>query len=177
MALILPLAGCQLLPEVFNEDLFLSAVGLQTGSQNQVTPNRPDLILVKFTNQTQYPIQIGIRIHRPSGIDGLGWKLAGPTTVGQIVENCDTDPPTLIRLRFLGEGQDVAQIPGELFLPYAFVWVNAIPTVVSKAPPPLEKGVDYNCGDTVEYIVRPQAGDQKKFEIIVAVYRSPGMQI
>jgi len=168
--------GCQMLPEIFNEDMFLSAVGLETGAQNQGTPAVDDLVLVKFTNDTDGDLTIRIRVHRPSGIEGLGWNMIGGMTVGQILKDCKKDPPSLVRVKSLGEDErDDSEFAEQFTFPDAFVWINGIPTLVSSAPRPLKLGEDFNCGDTIEYIVRPTAGDQKKFEIIAAIYKTaPG---
>ena len=173
MAVLMTASGCQLVPELFNEDRFLSAIGAQNGPQNQVTPAVDDLILIKFTNETDSLAMIKIRVLRPSGTEAISWDLTGRATFGQILKNCQSDPPTLIRMKFLGEGEDFGNdLPGQLMFPDAFVWVDNIPTLVGSAPRPIQLGPDFACGDTVEFIIRATAADKKRFEIVAAIFRT-----
>lgn len=173
LAVVMTTGGCQLLPEIFNEDRFLAAVNVATGPQNQGTPAVDDLILIKFTNETSNLVMIKVRILRPSGTETIGWDLAGRATVGQILKQCQSDPPTLIRMKFLGEDEPLGEgLPEQVTFPDAFVWVDNIPTLVNSAPRPLQLGPDFACGDTIEFIVRATAADKKKFEIVAAIFRT-----
>jgi len=175
--LVAPLlaGGCsnldQLVTEIFNEDRFLSDVGAATGAANQVTPDTAKLILLRLTNLTENRVSIKIRVNRQSGIERLDWgTISGNSTVGQLIENCDTDQPAMIRLAVLGEDQGVP-VNQTIIYPDAFVWVNNNPIIISAGPPPLEFNVHYVCGNTIEYIVRRVAGETQKYEIVVRVFQ------
>ncbi|NLX07433.1 MAG: hypothetical protein GXY33_20015 [Phycisphaerae bacterium] len=171
LAMLIPASGCQLVPEIFNEDIFLSAIDMESGTQNQARPEDENLIRLNFNNRLEHTVVLTVLVHRPSRIETVKWTLYGRSTVGQFLTNCQNDPPSLIRLQFLGEDQSV-ELPEEMFFPDAYVFVNGVPTLISKAPPPLQLDRDYVCGDSVEFIIRTKPEDAKKFEILAAVYRA-----
>lgn len=162
--------GCQLVPELFNEDTFLTDIGASTGEQGRVRPGIDSVILVRLTNNTGWPANFNLRVLRPSGIQRIEFEGA-QRTVGELIRDCEDDPPAIIRLQFLGEDSTQPGVEANLLFPDAFVLVLGVPTLISRSPPPLELGVDFECGDTIEYIVRAVPGNDQKFEIIVGVFR------
>jgi len=169
VGLIVPLAGCQQASQLFNQDVFLPAV-LSTGPQ--VRPGVPGVLMIRLENTTSWPATVKIRIFRPSGIQTINWQIGGLATAGELIQNCNTDPPAIIRLQFLGE-ESSANLGGteELLLPEAFVSVLGVTTIITSGPPPLELGTDFVCGDAIQYIVRSIPGQQRQFEIIAGVFR------
>ena len=123
LAMLIPASGCQLVPEIFNEDIFLSAIDMESGTQNQARPEDENLIRLNFNNRLEHTVVLTVLVHRPSRIETVKWTLYGRSTVGQFLTNCQNDPPSLIRLQFLGEDQSV-ELPEEMFFPDAYVFVN-----------------------------------------------------
>jgi hypothetical protein len=171
MLLMAPLTVLPFMTSCTIEDLLNERfVGLfSPNPSTQVTPDVDNLVLVKFVNETEYAVKLTSKIHRPSGIDQEAITLKGTTSVGKLVKNCDTDPPSIIRLKFLGE-DNTDDYPSELAFPEVFVVVNGIPTLVSSASPPVYLGQDFTCGSTVMFVVRRIPGEKMKYEAVTYIY-------
>lgn len=146
------------------------------GAYIDVTPNVKNLILIKFVNETEYVVNLACKVHHPSGIDEIPMTLRGSTSVSKLVKDCDTDPPSIIRLKFLGEDND-EDYPAELAFPEVFVVVNGIPTLISNASPPVYIDQDYTCGAAVMFVVRAVSGEKMKYEAITYIYAADPSEV
>jgi len=168
------ISGCgQILSnELFNPN-FLVDLGAKQGPEQQATPSNEALLLVRVTNQTAFPVTIKTQLVRPD--EG---EIAGPSfdfldigqTVGELLERCDEDPVQIVRINPLVT-QQVAGTPVEI--PEAYIWVNGFPVPPTSVPRPLIIGQDYQCGDTIEYVVQSLPEDRNRFRVVVLIYKSP----
>jgi hypothetical protein len=165
--------GGTLAEQVFNTN-FLFQSGLETGgAQQQVAPVLPQFLLVKITNQTNYPASVLVRIKRAQGSEDFAPPYIAPTqTIGHLVETCDSTSNPVLSL-FVPLLQDIggsSEVP--IPLGQAFVTVDGLPVLIpaSELPGTLNNRVHFNCGDTVEFVITTSFTDVNRFRISALVY-------
>ncbi len=163
-------SGCNQLTDFFNAN-FLTDTGVKQGAEQQVKPDRNNLLLVKVTNNTDYRVTFKtILLRQQEGIvDGPSIDmLDAKQSIGELIEQCDTDAVQFIRVKPLT--QSTAQNT-TIEVPDVFIWVNGLPLSPVEFPRPLLINQDYECGDTVEFIISALPEDRDRFKVSVAIYK------
>ncbi len=166
------LSGCTQMTDVFNPN-FLTDTGLKQGAEQQVTPDRDNLLLVKVTNNTDYRVTFKTIILRQNEgiVDGPSLEmLDAKQSIGELLEQCDTDAIQLIRVKPLAK-HDIPDANTEIEIPEVFIWVNGLPLSPVTFPRPLILNQDYECGDTIEFIISSLPEDRDRFKVSVAIYK------
>ncbi len=166
------LSGCTQLTDVLNPN-FLTDTGLKQGAEQQVTPDRDNLLLIKVTNNTDYKVTFKTIILRQNEgiVDGPSIEmLDAKQSIGELLEQCDTDAVQLVRVKPLAE-QNIPDVNTEVQVPEVFIWVNGLPLSPVTFPRPLILNQDYECGDTIEFIVSALPEDRDRFKVSVAIYK------
>jgi hypothetical protein len=156
--------------EIFNTN-FLVDTGAKTGgAEGQITPDLAELLTLKVENQTEYPANMTINIKRAQKTETFVVTLAAGQVVGKLVENCNdaTDPVLSLYVPLLGDDQSGAVLP----VLQAFVTVDGLPVVVpsSQSAGVLNVRTDFNCGDTVQFVIHPSFADTDRYQISAVVF-------
>ncbi len=168
----LVISGCTQMTDVFNPN-FLTDTGLKQGAEQQVTPDRDNLLLIKVTNNTDYKVTFKtILLRQNEGIiDGPSIEmLDAKQSIGELLEQCDTDAVQFVRVKPLVQ-ENIPDANTEIEIPEVFIWVNGLPLSPVTFPRPLLLNQDYECGDTIEFIVSALPEDRDRFKVSVAIYK------
>lgn len=168
--------GGTMFTDLLNPD-FAASSGLVVDANSQVTPNLPQYLWLKVTNQTNYAAQINIAIKRAQSIEAFSTVVMGNQTIGKLVEGCDSenDPVLSLFIPNLGD-TSIGGMVTTSAVPVAqvLVTVEGVPVVIpsTQLPGVLNVRTDYNCGDTVEFVIHRSFDDPDRFRVSALVYRS-----
>jgi len=161
--------------QLFNNNFLLDVGVQQNSAEIQIAPEVSKFLVVKATNQTNYPAKIVVTVRRAQVDEYLTVLLAPTQTVGKLVENCDstTNPVLSLFVPLLESGSDSSnQTP--IPVGQVFVTVDGLPVLVpaSELPGTLNVRQHFNCGDTVEFVVSTSFTDNNRFRVSALVFRS-----
>jgi len=154
--------------QVFN-NTFLVDIGAKTGSADtQITPDLPQYVTLKVQNQTIYPAKIIINIKRAQTIETFEATLAAKQTVGKLIESCNSETNPVLSMYVATLTEDVTAVP----VGQVFVMVNGLPILIaaSQLPGVLNVGTDFNCGDTVEFVITTSFSDTDRYQVSAVVF-------
>jgi len=154
--------------QVFN-NTFLVDIGAKTGSADtQITPDLPQYVTLKVQNQTIYPAKIIINIKRAQTIETFEATLAAKQTVGKLIESCNSETNPVLSMYVPTLTEDVTAVP----VGQVFVMVNGLPVLIaaSQLPGVLNVGTDFNCGDTVEFVITTSFSDTDRYQVSAVVF-------
>ncbi|NLE30441.1 MAG: hypothetical protein GX629_12305 [Phycisphaerae bacterium] len=172
MTMLVSCGGAAFL-DIFNPD-FVADTGLKPDANGQVTPNLQEYLWLKVTNQTNFPAQIRVAIKRAeTGEEFFETSLMGNQTIGKLIEGCNSETNPVLNLYIpnlgeVGTGEDPMVVP----VAQALVMVNGVPVIIpeSQLPGVLSVRTDFECGDTVEFVIHNSFSDADRFRISALIY-------
>jgi hypothetical protein len=162
--------------DLFNSN-FVTESGLVENASTQVTPDLPEYLWVKVTNQTEYAAQVVVAIKRAERTETFQTVVMANQTIGKVVEACnsDTDPVLSLYIPDLSEAptsttSTTASV--STTISQCFVTVDGVPVVIatSQLPGILNVRTNFNCGDTVEFVIHDSFADTNRFQISALIY-------
>jgi hypothetical protein len=159
--------------DLFNDD-FVTESGFVQDANSQVTPDLPEYLWVKITNQTEYAAQVVVAIKRAAKTETFQTVVMANQTIGKVVEACnsDTDPVLSLYIPDLSEASTTSTASTSTTISQCFVTVDGVPVVIaaSQLPGILNVRSDFNCGDTVEFVIHDSFADTNRFQISALIY-------
>ena len=159
--------------DIFNPD-FVADTGLKPDANGQVTPNLPEFLWLKVTNQTNYSGQIRVAIKRAQTTEVFETVVMAQQTIGKLIEGCNSETNPVLNLFIPNLGD--SDVGGDSTTPVpvgqVLVMVEGVPVIIpqSQLPGILNVRTDFNCGDTVEFVVHNSFDDPDRFRVSALVY-------
>jgi hypothetical protein len=168
--------GGTVLTDLLNPD-FAAVSGVVDDANSQITPDLPQYLWLKVTNQTNYAGQIRIAIKRAQTVETFGTVVMANQTIGKVVEACDSETNPVLSLFIpnlgdtsVGSTVTTSAVP----VGQVLVTVDGVPVIVpaTQLPGILNVRTDFNCGDTVEFVIHNSFEDPDRFRVSALIYRS-----
>jgi hypothetical protein len=158
--------------ELFNTN-FLTDIGAETGTaQTQVTPDLKKYVLLKALNQTSYPAYLRVVVKRSQASEEpevYEFPLGANQSIGQLITGCDSTTNSIRSMYIpdIGDDEKAAEVVGN-----AYVLVAGLPVLVPAVnlPGVLNVGTDFNCGDTVEFVVTTSFSDVDRYQVSALIF-------
>jgi hypothetical protein len=150
--------------EFFNTNFLVDTGTLTGGAEGQITPDLKAFLTLKVQNQTIYPANITIAVKRAQTTEEFEITLAAGQTVGKLLEDCNSTTNPILSLYVpILENSGVGEV---------FVTVEGLPVLVSSTQLPgvLNVRTDFNCGDTVQFVITPSFVDTDRFQVGAVIF-------
>lgn len=174
LGILVFIGSCGLADQIFNTDFLVQTGVQQGGAEQQITPDLPQFLVLKVTNQTNYVANVRIQIKRGQNDEFFEIPIQPTQTVGKLLESCNSANNPVLSL-FVPLLSDTATTSSAVPIPVAqaFVTVDGLPVLIpaSQLPGTLNVRDHFNCGDTVEFVVSTSFTDVNRYRISAVVYQ------
>ena len=165
--------GSVLSSEIFNSK-FLTETGLiPPGPESATSPDLPNFLLVKATNNTPFPATITIVVNRSSAPQPLNNIVLSPgQTIGNLMDDCSSGTNPVLSVFVPRLGEDNTTNPNLLPFGEVFVAVDNIQVLVAATDLPgvLNVNDHFKCGDTVDFVISSNFTDVNRYMVSALVF-------